>query len=236
MPLAESRRQQKASKTISIIAYIAFFTNSFLKPDRFCRIPMILWGLYAGLYLQKPIVWTRLRPGVPFFGASHPFRRPFLRSFSGGSHRPAHKNSRAFSSFLCTALAFFPRSCYTTHEVASFKPMLQVCICALLPMQPYTPHGDSNLRCLIDGLIHEIGCNLIPLTGTVTGRCRWTGGSHNLMQPYTPHGDSNRSCAKAPSNASGCNLIPLTGTVTCPERRERRWTNTDATLYPSRGQ
>ena len=144
MPLAESRRQQKASKTISIIAHLAFFTNSFLKPDRFCRIPMILWGLYAGLYLQKPIVWARLRSGVPFFGASRPFRRPFLRSISGGSHRPAHKNSRAFSSFLCTALAFFPQSCYTTHEVASFKPMLQVCICALLPMQPYTPHGDSN--------------------------------------------------------------------------------------------
>ena len=128
---------------------------------------MILWGLYAGLYLQKPIVWARLRPGVPFFGASHPFRRPFSRSISGGSHRPAHKNSRAFSSFLCTALAFFPRSCYTTHEVASFKPMLQVCICALLPMQPYTPHGDSNslpvLRC---GRFRR--CSLIPLTGTVT--------------------------------------------------------------------
>ena len=166
MPLAESRRQQKALKTISIIAYIAFFTNSFLKPDRFCRIPMILWGLYAGLYLQKPIVWARLRPGVPFFGASHPFRRPFSRSISGGSHRPAHKNSRAFSSFLCTALAFFPRSCYTTHEVASFKPMLQVCICALLPMQPYTPHGDSNV-----GIVDRYHTN--------------------EMQPYTPHGDSN---------------------------------------------
>ena len=169
MPLAESRRQQKASKTISIIAYLAFFTNSFFKPDRFCRIPMILWGLYAGLYLQKPIVWTRLRSGVPFFGASHPFRRPFLRSFSGGSHRPAHKNSRAFSSFLCTALAFFPRSCYTTCEVASFKPMLQVCICALLPMQPYTPHGDSNEEPRMITIVHpNNGCNLIPLTGTVT--------------------------------------------------------------------
>ena len=190
MPLAESRRQQKASKTISIIAHLAFFTNSFLKPDRFCRIPMILWGLYAGLYLQKPIVWTRLRPSVPFFGASHPFRRPFLRSISGGSHRPAHKNSRAFSSFLCTALAFFPRSCYTTHEVASFKPMLQVCICALLPMQPYTPHGDSNRP---------------------QGSCP---GGRDEMQPYTPHGDSNTASAIFWRTASRCNLIPLTGTVT----------------------
>ena len=168
LPLAESRRQQKASKTISIIAHLAFFTNSFLKLDRFCRIPMILWGLYAGLYLQKPIVWAWLRPGVPFFGASHPFRRPFLRSFSGGSHRPAHKNSRAFSSFLCTALAFFPRSCYTTHEVASFKPMLRACICALLPMQPYTPHGDSNDFSLVLFELLDKRCNLIPLTGTVT--------------------------------------------------------------------
>ena len=107
-----------------------------------------------------------------FFGASRPFRRPFLRSISGGSHRPAHKNSRAFSSFLCTALAFFPRSCYTTHEVASFKPMLRACICALLPMQPYTPHGDSN-KAFMKEPKEEIGCNLIPLTGTVTipGRC-----------------------------------------------------------------
>ena len=210
MPLAESRRQQKASKTISIIAYIAFFTNSFLKPDRFCRIPMILWGLYAGLYLQKPIVWTRLRPGVPFFGASHPFRRPFSRPFSGGSHRPAHKNLRAFSSFLCTALAFFPRSCYTTHEVASFKPMLQVCICALLPMQPYTPHGDSNFAPPGDG----IGA---------------------LMQPYTPHGDSNMDLKSFMPPCNGCNLIPLTGTVTC-FRRKLILIVKDATLYPSRGQ
>ena len=212
MPLAESRRQQKASKTISIIAHLAFFTNSFLKPDRFCRIPMILWGLYAGLYLQKPIVWTRLRPSVPFFGASHPFRRPFLRSISGGSHRPAHKNSRAFSSFLCTALAFFPQSCYTICEVASFKPMLQVCICALLPMQPYTPHGDSNL--------HFSRPDKGPLR----------------MQPYTPHGDSNFLVRiEALVEIAGCNLIPLTGTVTTPPTASAARCP-DATLYPSRGQ
>ena len=188
MPLAESRRQQKASKTISIIAHLAFFTNSFLKPDRFCRIPMILWGLYAGLYLQKPIVWARLRSSVPFFGASHPFRRPFSRPFSGGSHRPAHKNSRAFSSFLCIALAFFPRSCYTTHEVASFKPMLQVCICALLPMQPYTPHGDSNDCTNSDGF------------------------SRHRMQPYTPHGDSNQAmCEQYGENSEDAALYPSRG-------------------------
>ena len=110
-------------------------------------------------------VRARLRPGVPFFGASHPFRRPFLRSFSGGSHRPAHKNSRAFSSFLCTALAFFPRSCYTTHEVASFKPMLQVCICALLPMQPYTPHGDSNGSGGQGFLVPGVDATLYPARG-----------------------------------------------------------------------
>ena len=188
MPLAESRRQQKASKTISIIAHLAFFTNSFLKPDRFCRIPMILWGLYAGLYLQKPIVWARLRSSVPFFGASHPFRRPFSRPFSGGSHRPAHKNSRAFSSFLCIALAFFPRSCYTTHEVASFKPMLQVCICALLPIQPYNPHGDSNDCTNSDGF------------------------SRHRMQPYTPHGDSNQAmCEQYGENSEDAALYPSRG-------------------------
>ena len=194
---------------------------------------MILWGLYAGLYLQKPIVWTRLRPGVPFFGASHPFRRPFLRSISGGSHRPAHKNSRAFSSFLCTALAFFPRSCYTTHEVASFKPMLQVCICALLPMQPYTPHGDSNLLCgrcfaagrdatlyPARGQQHREGAGIVTLRG---------------MQPYTPHGDSNYQSRGLLSIQQGCNLIPRTGTATLSAPHPLQ-TLLDATLYPARGQ
>ena len=173
---------------------------------------MILWGLYAGLYLQKPIVWTRLRPGVPFFGASHPFRRPFLRSISGGSHRPAHKNSRAFSSFLCTALAFFPRSCYTTHEVASFKPMLQVCICALLPMQPYTPHGDSNVLPVGEPGGQAADATLYPARGQ----------QPLLRRMWIPKSRCNlipRTGTATPS--PGCNLIPRTG---------------DATLYPARGQ
>ena len=35
-------------------------------------------------------------------------------------------------------------------------------------MQPYTPHGDSNGA--LGGLLGPLdcGCNLIPLTGTVT--------------------------------------------------------------------
>ena len=33
-------------------------------------------------------------------------------------------------------------------------------------MQPYTPHGDSNL--VTEYFIVLFGCNLIPLTGTVT--------------------------------------------------------------------
>ena len=57
-------------------------------------------------------------------------------------------------------------------------------------MQPYTPHGDSNAGQLSMSS-PKSGCNLIPLTGTVTflffiGRSRFA-----LMQPYTPHGDSN---------------------------------------------
>ena len=242
---------------------------------------MILWGLYAGLYLQKPIVWTRLRPGVPFFGASHPFRRPFLRSISGGSHRPAHKNSRAFSSFLCTALAFFPRSCYTTHEVASFKPMLQVCICALLPMQPYTPHGDSNFTpvgltkapgdatlypargqqplhlCLFFATdlgcnliprtgtatsmrpticVYLPGCNLIPRTGTATASPASRPGRTGWMQPYTPHGDSNDVDARpANTDPSDATLYPARGQQLCgPAAPGCR--RVDATLYPARGQ
>ena len=54
-------------------------------------------------------------------------------------------------------------------------------------MQPYTPHGDSNM---------------IPKPGAFV----------NMMQPYTPHGDSNHV-----------------------EHRQKGG-ETDATLYPSRGQ
>ena len=34
-------------------------------------------------------------------------------------------------------------------------------------MQPYTPHGDSNVNATGDS-VRVAGCNLIPLTGTVT--------------------------------------------------------------------
>ena len=36
-------------------------------------------------------------------------------------------------------------------------------------MQPYTPHGDSNVNATGDS-VRVAGCNLIPLTGTVTRR------------------------------------------------------------------
>ena len=38
-----------------------------------------------------------------------------------------------------------------------------------LMMQPYTPHGDSNVL-FADNNVVKAGCNLIPLTGTVTPR------------------------------------------------------------------
>ena len=57
-------------------------------------------------------------------------------------------------------------------------------------MQPYTPHGDSN-AVLVKIFLSVLGCNLIPLTGTVT----WTD-------------------AQVEQALRGCNLIPLTGTVT----------------------
>ena len=57
-------------------------------------------------------------------------------------------------------------------------------------MQPYTPHGDSNVYA--DKSL----------------------GTQMMMQPYTPHGDSNKTSVTLQAVASGCNLIPLTGTVT----------------------
>ena len=62
-------------------------------------------------------------------------------------------------------------------------------------MQPYTPHGDSNGSAGFP-FSALVRCNLIPLTGTVTGL---------LLVQRLP--------------TSGCNLIPLTGTVTLLRRR-----------------
>ena len=57
----------------------------------------------------------------------------------------------------------------------------------VFPMQPYTPHGDSNIHGADDVLPDLLaGCNLIPLTGTVTDR------------QIDDQADAN-----------GCNLIPL---------------------------
>ena len=63
----------------------------------------------------------------------------------------------------------------------------------LITMQPYTPHGDSNP--LLRKIRHtREGCNLIPLTGTVTRTASRSLATYP-MQPYTPHGDSNPSAA-----------------------------------------
>ena len=80
-----------------------------------------------------------------------------------------------------------------------------------LMMQPYTPHGDSNVL-FADNNVVKAGCNLIPLTGTVT--------------PRYPD---------KPGEPARCNLIPLTGTVTAAQQTATH-TVSDATLYPSRGQ
>ena len=58
-------------------------------------------------------------------------------------------------------------------------------------MQPYTPHGDSNCEYNRQDVVAERGCNLIPLTGTVTVLLPTPRITLPQMQPYTPHGDSN---------------------------------------------
>ena len=81
-------------------------------------------------------------------------------------------------------------------------------------MQPYTPHGDSNAgpdRCRQ----RPPGCNLIPLTGTVTGMrfgCECVLQYRCNLIPLT--GTVTTSATSAQEKARGCNLIPLTGTVT----------------------
>ena len=81
-------------------------------------------------------------------------------------------------------------------------------------MQPYTPHGDSNQSRQLTSFGGS-GCNLIPLTGTVTFFRLAQIQDGSMMQPYTPHGDSNRIGYNVIVGVPGrCNLIPLTGTVT----------------------
>ena len=80
-------------------------------------------------------------------------------------------------------------------------------------MQPYTPHGDSNVPGKPETVCRLRGCNLIPLTGTVTCCASSSALCLYTMQPYTPHGDSNLCVCYVP------NFQPR-----------------DATLYPSRGQ
>ena len=101
-------------------------------------------------------------------------------------------------------------------------------------MQPYTPHGDSNWSGRRRSAATGGRCNLIPLTGTVTHPSKFPI-AHRKMQPYTPHGDSNIALVLHLGPAVGCNLIPLTGTVTSCFPA---WITceSDATLYPSRGQ
>ena len=78
-------------------------------------------------------------------------------------------------------------------------------------MQPYTPHGDSNFS-LVSFMAMTRGCNLIPLTGTVTEELK-EDMARAKMQPYTPHGDSNIMSSIV------AHLL-----------------DKDAALYPSRGQ
>ena len=81
-------------------------------------------------------------------------------------------------------------------------------------MQPYTPHGDSNMCRLPES---PAACPMQPYTphGDSNGRAAIVavdvGGQ---MQPYTPHGDSNTHVYCSRCSAERCNLIPLTGTVT----------------------
>ena len=82
----------------------------------------------------------------------------------------------------------------------------------MLPMQPYTPHGDSNsflLRIFLD--FYEMQ-PYTPHGDSNTDGSMYYG--EWMMQPYTPHGDSNITWNEALTASQRCNLIPLTGTVT----------------------
>ena len=100
-------------------------------------------------------------------------------------------------------------------------------------MQPYTPHGDSNIV-FVGALAVDFRCNLIPLTGTVT-LLPCVLRTLERMQPYTPHGDSNghrfrtwaslRRMQPYTPHGDSNSESPLTMNA-----------EHDATLYPSRGQ
>ena len=103
-------------------------------------------------------------------------------------------------------------------------------------MQPYTPHGDSNVNATGDS-VRVAGCNLIPLTGTVTFAAEPRARIRKIkMQPYTPHGDSNNGLTN--SFCDGIVMQPYTphGDSNITGCIVNLWLGWDATLYPSRGQ
>ena len=304
MPLAESRRQQKASKTISIIAYLAFFTNSFFETRQILSHSHDFMGSVCRPLLTKAHRLDPVKARRPIFWCEPPVQAAFFEVDFRGFAPACTQKFACFFFFFVHSACFFPavmlyysRSCIiqtnvtglhlctfadaTLYPARGQQPREHVPDSNGKPMQPYTPHGDSNFTpvgltkapgdatlypargqqplhlCLFFATdlgcnliprtgtatsmrpticVYLPGCNLIPRTGTATASPASRPGRTGWMQPYTPHGDSNDVDARpANTDPSDATLYPARGQQLCgPAAPGCR--RVDATLYPARGQ
>ena len=101
-------------------------------------------------------------------------------------------------------------------------------------MQPYTPHGDSNIQKRFFLLTSLIDATLYPSRGQQQENDHGFF-THCRMQPYTPHGDSNPTVSVLP--LLEIEMQPYTPHGDSNKKLYQGWTSiTDAALYPSRGQ
>ena len=235
MPLAESRRQQKASKTISIIAYLAFFTNSFFETRQILSHSHDFMGSVCRPLLTKAHRLDPVKARRPIFWCEPPVQAAFFEVDFRGFAPACTQKFACFFFFFVHSACFFPavmlyysRSCIIQTNVTGLH------LCTFADATLYPARGQQPpLRAMLCGWT---GCNLIPRTGTATpggGRHRHPARDATLypargqqlpkpgafvnptgMQPYTPHGDSNSFCSTSAANPAGCNLIPRTGTAT----------------------
>ena len=155
MPLAESRRQQKASKTISIIAYLAFFTNSFFETRQILSHSHDFMGSVCRPLLTKAHRLDPVKARRPIFWCEPPVQTAFFEVVFRGFAPACTQKFACFFFFFVHSACFFPavmlyysRSCIIQTNVTGLH------LCTFADATLYPARGQQ----------------LIPLTGTVTIR------------------------------------------------------------------
>ena len=213
MPLAESRRQQKASKTISIIAYLAFFTNSFFETRQILSHSHDFMGSVCRPLLTKAHRLDPVKARRPIFWCEPPVQAAFFEVDFRGFAPACTQKFACFFFFFVHSACFFPavmlyysRSCIIQTNVTGLH------LCTFADATLYPARGQQLDK--VGGVGFDRRCNLIPRTGTAT------------FFPLHPQGAAKVDATLYPARGQqpppgprrrflpGCNLIPRTGTAT----------------------